>query len=311
MDDERIDSLIITVKAVQTIKALENVKHRLTPDSTILFLQNGMGILEEVNEKIFPDPATRPNYLVGTTTHGLYRLTPFKVVHAGLGTTILGDLNLASDGKARTARTENDTESDPENETESDPITDDTPQTTRHLIQTLTRSPALTALHFDSVRLLQVRLEKLAMNSVINPLTVLYDCRNGELLYNFFLSRVMRLLLIEISAVICAMPELQGVSGVHARFSPERLRLNATTLINRTSGNKSSMLHDVHSGRQTEVEYMNGYIVKKGDELGIKCALNYMMMQLIFGMTRHLSNQSAAYLPVDPSQMKEYEAGKM
>jgi 2-dehydropantoate 2-reductase len=33
----------------------------------------------------------------------------------------------------------------------------------------------------------------------------------------------------------------------------------------------------------TEVDYINGWIVKRGEELGIRCSMNYMLMQLVKG----------------------------
>lgn len=41
----------------------------LRRDSTIVFIQKGMLIQEMVNKEVFPDPATRPNYVIGTFTH--------------------------------------------------------------------------------------------------------------------------------------------------------------------------------------------------------------------------------------------------
>lgn len=299
-DDEQIDSLIVTVKASQAIMALKSVKHRLTPDSTVLFLQNGMGTIEEANELVFPDPETRPHYLAGITSHALYRLKSYNIIHAGMGTTSIGFPN----PKTLPQGTQTDIAgSDPESVSAGH----DEPATSRYLLDTLTRIPALTAVKLNSSSLLQARFEKLAVNCVINPLTVLLDCYNGELLYNYYVSRTMRLLLIEISAVICAMPELQGVPNVQARFAPERLRTLVAGVASRTKSNKSSMLQDVNSHKETEIQYLNGYIVRKGDELGIKCALNYMMTQLIMAKSKHLRSISASGVQVDLSALSEFD----
>ncbi|KAK2758050.1 hypothetical protein FQN54_004456 [Arachnomyces sp. PD_36] len=300
MDDERIDSLVLTVKAPESVTALNSVKHRLTPDSSILFLQNGMGVLEEVNEKVFPDPNTRPHYVMGITSHGLYRLRSFNIIHAGVGTTILGTPNQASQATKTTRH----------HKTATVPVSEDAPATTRHLLHSLTRAPGLTAVHFDSVDFLQHRLEKLAINCVINPLTVIMDCTNGELLYNYFLSRIMRLLLIEISAVVCAMPELQGVPGVQARFSPERLRTLTLGTASKTKNNVSSTLQDVRQGKKTEIKYLNGYIVRKGEELGIKCALNYMVTQFVHAKHKQNVNLSYGEVPLDLSGIPDLDREK-
>ena len=51
----------------------------------------------------------------------------------------------------------------------------------------------------------------------------------------------------------------------------------------KTAENSSSMREDIRKGRATEVEYINGYVVKRGEEMGVKCVLNYMLMQLVLG----------------------------
>lgn len=44
---------------------------------------------------------------------------------------------------------------------------------------------------------------------------------------------------------------------------------------------KASMLQDVEKGRPTEIDYMNGYVVKKGSELGIPTPLNAEIVRLV------------------------------
>lgn len=67
---EPIANLLVITKAAFTVPNLIRVAHRLKPDSTVCFLQNGMGIVDEVKEKIFPDEKTRPNLMQGIITHG-------------------------------------------------------------------------------------------------------------------------------------------------------------------------------------------------------------------------------------------------
>lgn len=44
---------------------------------------------------------------------------------------------------------------------------------------------------------------------------------------------------------------------------------------------KASMLQDVIKGRRTEIEYMNGHVVRKGEELGVATPLNREMVRLV------------------------------
>ncbi|KAI9039130.1 ketopantoate reductase family protein [Aspergillus affinis] len=282
-DDGPIECLIVAVKAQMTTRALEPVRHRLTPESTILFLQNGMGVIDEINETVFPDPHTRPHYMQGIISHGLARLTPsrFSVAHTGVGTTVLGVVPPAGTmplSKAADA---------------------DWAPSTKYLLRTLTLTPPLVAIAETPSALMLYQLEKLAMNSVINPLTAIMGCPNGDILYNYSMTRIMRLLLMEISGVICALPEVQGIPGAENRFSPERLRRLVTQLADQTAKNNSSMLQDVRGRKTTEIEYLNGYIVRKGEEQGVKCVVNYMMKHLVIGKKELNKLKEERNIPVD------------
>jgi 2-dehydropantoate 2-reductase len=167
----------------------------------------------------------------------------------------------------------------------------------RHLLRTLLRTPIFCATAFSPSDLLQMQLEKLAVNCIVNPLTVTLDARNGSILYNYSLTRVMRLLLSEISLVIRSLPELQYIPNVEQRFDPGRLETLVVGVANKTRDNISSMLADVRAGRQTEVEYINGWIVKKGEEQGVKCVTNYMLMHQVIGKARMVSVELGEGVP--------------
>jgi 2-dehydropantoate 2-reductase len=47
---------------------------------------------------------------------------------------------------------------------------------------------------------------------------------------------------------------------------------------------RASMLQDVLAGRQTEVDFMNGAIVKQGEQVGVATPLNHAMWCLIKGL---------------------------
>ena len=279
--EEIIYNLIVSVKAPQTVKAIQRVTHRLTRESTIMFLQNGMGILDEVNEQLFPDEEYRPTYVIGVVTHGLYSNGPFSVEHAGEGTIALGAMPRMSQHKPL----EN------ENLSELSP-------SARYLMRTMTRTPVFVAIGFPPTGLLQQQLDKLAVNCIINPITAIIDCKNGALLSNMYFTRVIRLLLAEISIVIQSMPELKNVPNVKMRFDTLRLERIVFSIANKTAENHSSMLQDVRLGRQTEIDYINGYIVRRGEEMGIHCVMNYMLMHMVKGKNKIKGLEQAELLPL-------------
>ncbi|KAF1913471.1 ketopantoate reductase PanE/ApbA C terminal-domain-containing protein [Ampelomyces quisqualis] len=313
---EPISSLIICSKAPFVLQGLSSVKHRLDKNSVILFLQNGMGIAEEVSKEIFPDPVTRPHYMLGINSHGVNNTSGelFTTTHAGFGTISLGilpherdrDPNIPYEPDTRFTSVKNSgpirskvVPLDELNPEYPPPMTAKfhwTPNQ-RYLLRTILRAPVLGASSFSPPDLLQMQLEKLAVNCIVNPLTVLLDARNGALLYNYALTRTMRLLLSEISLVIRTLPELQYIPNVQSRFDPGRLETIVVGVANKTKDNISSMLADTRVGRQTEIDYINGWIVKRGEELGLRCLMNYMLMQMVKGKAGMISREVGEGVP--------------
>ncbi|KAK4950361.1 2-dehydropantoate 2-reductase (Ketopantoate reductase) (KPA reductase) (KPR) [Elasticomyces elasticus] len=284
---EPIHNLIVTTKASLTIPALLRIKHRISRSTTICFLQNGMGIVEAVNDSLFPDPETRPSYVQGILTHGVNvppetaTRDPFFAVHAGHGTIALGAL----------PRKPSPADQDAKDEIWA--------PSARYLLRTLTRCPVLCAVGFTPTELLQQQLEKLAVNSVLNPLTALLDARNGSLLFNFALTRTLRLLLAETSLVIRSLPELQSIPNINTRFSASRLESLVVTVADKTKDNISSMLADVRAGRKTEIDFINGYIVRRGEEVGVSCVVNYGIMQTVVGKAMLTQREAREDVPME------------
>lgn len=88
-DNDPIQHLLITTKAYDAVGALTSLKHRLDGNSHILLMVNGMGLLEDLEEK-FP----QLRFYAGTTTEGAYRRSKHDIVHAGTGVTKIGRANI-------------------------------------------------------------------------------------------------------------------------------------------------------------------------------------------------------------------------
>ncbi|WP_417776058.1 putative 2-dehydropantoate 2-reductase [Stutzerimonas xanthomarina] len=98
---------------------------------------------------------------------------------------------------------------------------------------------------------------KLAINCAINPLSVLNDCRNGELLNH---PEPLRRLCCELSEVLRACDQPGAADGLEA----EVLRI-----IEATAQNYSSMHQDVQSGRRTEVGFLLGQACRAARQHGL------------------------------------------
>ena len=155
-----------------------------------------------------------------------------------------------------------------------------------YLLHCLSAAPNISASVVQPANLLQVQLEKLAINAVINPLTVIFDCLNGELFNRAPIRALIRGLLAEISSVLRSIiipstTALVGKPAAEARFSLKGLEKIVKDAALKTAQNISSMRQDVRAGRMTEIDYINGYIVRRGTEQGIDCRLNRELVQMV------------------------------
>lgn len=156
----------------------------------------------------------------------------------------------------------------------------------KYLLNCLCAAPVLSASVVFPTNLLQVQLEKLAINAVINPLTVILNCLNGDLFNRLLIRVLIRALLAEISCVLRSIvysstTGLLEKSSAEARLSSEVLEKTVEDAALKTAQNISSMRQDVRAGRVTEIDYINGYIVKRGTEQGIDCRLNRALVQMV------------------------------
>ena len=144
-------------------------------------------------------------------------------------------------------------------------------------------APILAAKEYPAQEMVYLQLEKLVINAMLNPLTAIFDCRNGELFEKGTIIKLMRVLLQETAQVLQLLPEIQNSEDPHLekRFSTQELELKVLDVAEKNAKNTSSMLQDVRAGKQTEIDYINGWIVNKGRELGIDCEHNAKLVEMV------------------------------
>ena len=114
--------------------------------------------------------------------------------------------------------------------------------------------------------------DKLMVNVGINALTGITKLHNGELLDHS-----------EIEALLEA-----AVTEAHAVAEAKGIRLGFQDPVGHTkevcvatAANKSSMLQDILNHKQTEIDMINGAIVREGAQAGIETPVNFVLTSLI------------------------------
>lgn len=229
------------------------------------------GTIDQVTTALFPDTATRPRYLAGILNHGVYATSTFGCVHAGVADAVIGPVPSSSDCIAASDNNVNNNN--------NNNVT-----TTSPMAQLIAACPTLATTLVSPVQLLAAQWQKLAVNAVINPLTVLLDCRNGELFAKMEVLALVEPLIMEIAHVMQAVLRAQGPSvgaQVAPRLDAERLRAAVLEVGHRTADNVSSMRQDRLAGRETEIDAINGYLVSQGVKYDVPCPLNARIVQLV------------------------------
>jgi len=113
---------------------------------------------------------------------------------------------------------------------------------------------------------------KLLINAGINPLTAITRLNNGRLL-DFEGTRKI------ISLAVSEGTKVAKRKRIKLIYDDPLAKVEA--VCQATSGNISSMLQDVLRKRPTEIDFINGVIVRQAQELGIPVPVNALLFDLV------------------------------
>ncbi|WP_127533048.1 ketopantoate reductase family protein [Paenibacillus kobensis] len=247
--------LLITVKQPQlTAVLLEYIRLIAEEGDIVVGLQNGVGHIESIQHSL-------PGRIVlaGVTTEGALRHGLRTVEHTGEGVLSIGEYRSTSLTEA----------SGDELLSQSDRMIRESRQ--KMLMNALSKAGIAIELSNEMNNRVY---QKLLVNAVINPLTALFDVRNGELVHHPARLSLMKALHEETLSVLTA----SGMDDDGTSW--DRL----LQVCDRTSGNISSMLSDVRAGRLTEIEWINGGVCRLADDAGVNASLNRSVMHMVQAM---------------------------
>ncbi|MDU9050537.1 MAG: 2-dehydropantoate 2-reductase [Candidatus Electrothrix sp. Rat3] len=113
--------------------------------------------------------------------------------------------------------------------------------------------------------------KKLFVNVGINAVTALTGLRNGQLLEREATRRLMR----DIVSEAIAVAEAYFVEV------PSNTQEHVEQVVKATASNRSSMGQDIDGRRPTEIDAINGYIVRKAREVGLAVPVNQTLVRLV------------------------------
>lgn len=206
----------------------------------ILCLQNGRGHLERIQNALPHIPV-----LAAVTTDGARRMNAHTVRHTGTGQLWMGEW----DGNNRNM--------------------DKDLEKSQNMLVLLLQTAGFTALLSNDME--NRIFHKLLINAVINPLTAMFDVRNGELPFHPTRDTLMRALYLETEQILLK-------AGMVALEDGWQHIIN---VCQQTSDNISSMLSDVRARQVTEIDAINGAVVRLAEQLGLSAPLNQAAVVII------------------------------
>ena len=239
-----IKHLLICTKSYQTIDALNTWLPYVHPHATIILVQNGMG-----NSQLIQSLLPESHIIGGVTTDGIWRKSTNQLVLAGQGSTQLGTLS-------------------------NHVGTTKPPLHIQHWLQQSQVHPEHLQLEWQANIITSI-WHKLAVNSAINGLTALYGIKNGVLATHPIGKARMAQLCLETEDVM---------SRCHIPPIPHGLMALCLRVLAQTAENKSSMLQDIEAKRTTEIDAINGYIVRQGTHLNLTCSVHRQLIDEVMAL---------------------------
>lgn len=120
--------------------------------------------------------------------------------------------------------------------------------------------------------ILSVQWGRQVINSAIHPITAILGIPNGELLQRPSARTLLQTAAREAAGVAVAR-------GVHLPYPDPVTACEA--IATQTATNISPMLQDVRRGAPTEIEYINGAVVREGEKTGVPTPVNRVLMLLV------------------------------
>jgi len=147
------DLIIITVKSYDTKTAINQVKKIINKNTIILSLQNGLNNISDIENVV-----DQSKIIAGITTVGAFFPKPGKVIHTGIGETIIGELFSKKSDRIKLIK------------------------------RIFSKSNIDTIVSEDIKKEIWI---KAIINSSINPITAFFSCKNGYLLKNPVLEKIV------------------------------------------------------------------------------------------------------------------------
>jgi 2-dehydropantoate 2-reductase len=195
------------------------------------------------NSRLIAEFIDERRIITGTTAHGAMLLALSVIQHSGTGITLMGHLN--GDLKAISMATK---------------------------VAALFSGSAIPARSVNNIK--PPLWNKLFVNVGINAITALTGIRNGQLSDSIHSRRL-------VAAAVCEAVDVAHGLNINIEEQKDMIVESVFAVVRATANNRSSMGQDIDRHNLTEIDAINGYIVRKAKEINLLAPVNQTLVSLI------------------------------
>jgi ketopantoate reductase len=140
--------------------------------------------------------------------------------------------------------------------------------------------------------------------AAVEPVCVLLDLPYNGLLHNRSAQSMMNKLLDEMATVVENLPEVQGSTELLNFLQGEGLKRFCYRRITGKAMAPSELVKRIEKGLQTDMNYQNGYFLKRAKTLGIEMPTNRLMVQMVKARRAEAMEKRNAYIPVQEASIE-------
>lgn len=262
---KHISNLIISTEESATLPSLKEIRDSIDSNTTICLINGGLGVVEHLNEVLFPDPNTRPTYVLGHMNHCIARTSARDSKHRRN----MYAIDLKREG--RLYLTGVPVENPVGLPAETWPTIANRARV-QHMVKLLSSVPGLDAEGVPIHRFLRKKLPSVVFASVSDAISVAMGLSYEQIMTDVHANQLWGSLFHEAVQIIASLPELQEHPEVIDYFTGHQFLTETRALLARHSGDISKWIAMVRDGRSLPVNYTNGWFRRRAMETGSKSA---------------------------------------
>jgi cytochrome b translational activator protein CBS2 len=289
--NELIDNLVVVGAGNQAVLAMESVKHRVDEQTTVLLISDGLGVLEDVRQKVFngeTHPNTPRRFLLGHMSHHLSLSRNHNAVKVGRR----GTLMMTDGGHIRYGQAERNV-----------PKAGMVPRAKSGELEAAMQQVGANASVYEYDRWLRFKLPSVMFDAVVEPTCAILDLPYADLLENPSAKHLMRTLQAEISNLMRELPEIGNSRIIQEYFDEDRLWMELRRAIIHKRDQPSRLAVLMKQGLPTDVDYLHGYFIRRAKVRNVDVRTSVLVRTLIKAKHSKLKARRNSRVPFQESSI--------